>query len=249
MKKIFLRDAENNEISPDLVRYFQYQSGGCLIYTFHEIDENKFITLYAVKVIEELGVFVSKYAFNDWEWGNMRTIIQTMLTEIQNHEESSFKDLDVNAIQGMRIVEVRRFKILAELVDSLSNGIEDGLDDTVTQNLEDNVVDTNINHSKCIQLDQLKAQYRLENHINPIYEVFTNYDIPPLAEIPKPKMEKKKIHMKEMYHSPTAKKILDTTITIEKYRQLKQENEFLKQKLVQYEKKYQAILELLNKDE
>ena len=261
MKKIFLRDAEDNEIMPDLVRYFKYQSGGCLIYTFREIDENNFMTLYAVKVLEELGVFVSKYTFNDWEWGNVRTTMQTMLTEIKNHEESSFEDLDVNAIQGMRIIEARRFKILADLIDEFSGCPDEGEQKIISPKDTKPIATshTQIQNPKLVDLNQLKEKYRIkEDHKILAHEnILMNYDIPPIVELNKPiievetpTVEEKEVIKKHLFHSsPTAKKVVDTTITVEKYRQLQKENELLKQQLVQYQKKYQAILELLNKDE
>ncbi len=249
MQKIFLRDKNDCEITPDLVRYFKYQSGGCLIYTFHEIDNDHFMTLYAVKVQEELGVHVAKYTFNDWEWENMHRILQQMFTEIQNHNPS-IEDLPINSIQGMRVAEPRRFKMLASFVDTFSGN--DTLHPEITNdygNSRNSISNTRmISNQKIDLMEAIKEKNKKRNfHKKGVGQLDTNIMAPSL-----PKLKKSVTAIsssKSVYpSSPTAKKVIDSTITVTKYIQLQQENERLKKELHKYQQKYQAIIDLLKED-
>lgn len=120
MRKVFFRDVRNKKIAVNLIRYFKYKSDYYLVYTLGETDEKNFMKLYVVKIMEELGVPVSKYMSDDVEWAEMQKIIKNMIKEKKNNLSSSYEDVSISGIEGMTIIEARSFKLLTTLVELIT---------------------------------------------------------------------------------------------------------------------------------
>lgn len=261
MNTIFLRDANDKKITPELVRYFKYQNDYYLIYTFHEVDEKNFMTLYVVKVLEELGQPVAKTLSNDWEWQTMQVVVKQMLREIKRDQILSFEDMDIETIQGMKVISARSFKLLSSLVQILSGEMVEHLEEqpTIPKPTSEKIespVEASIANEKAKQLsvadkiellNQLKQKYPFctdQKGISPICESLSLSAITPISanriietiedtcDIPE--------YIPEIFEDSMADDAL--------YRKLKEENELLKQQLLQYQTKYQMIKDLLLKD-
>lgn len=257
MNRIFLRDVNNKKINPELVRYFKYQNDYYLIYTFHEIDEKNFMTLYVVKVMEELGQPIAKNLSNDWEWKNMQIVVKQMLREIKRNQILSFEDADIETINGMKIMSARSFKLLSSLVQILSGElIEPQKPDHVQpeaplelefSNETKKIEELTIN-DKISMLNQLKQENYPQIEQNQMFPISEELNLTSIIPIATNTLKEDLDSIASMV--PNTIEILDDPIIdIEPYRKLKEENETLKQQLLYYQTKYQAIKDLLLKDE
>lgn len=257
MNRIFLRDVNNKKINPELVRYFKYQNDYYLIYTFHEIDEKNFMTLYVVKVMEELGQPIAKNLSNDWEWKNMQIVVKQMLREIKRNQILSFEDADIETINGMKIMSARSFKLLSSLVQILSGElIEPQKQDHVQpesplelefSNETKKIEELTIN-DKISMLNQLKQENYPQIEQNQMFLISEELNLTSIIPIATNTLKEDLDSIASMV--PNTIEILDDPIIdIEPYRKLKEENESLKQQLLYYQTKYQAIKDLLLKDE
>lgn len=261
MNTIFLRDLNDKKITPELVRYFKYQNDYYLIYTFHEVDEKNFMTLYVVKVLEELGQPVAKTLSNDWEWQNMQVVVKQMLREIKRNQILSFEDMDIETIQGMKVISARSFKLLSSLVQILSGEVVEHLEEetsipTPMPEKIESPMETLIANEKSNQLsvedkiellNQLKHKYPFwmdQKNLSPICESLNLSDITPISANGIIENIEDTCDISEDIPEIFEDSMTDDTL----YRKLKEENELLKQQLLQYQTKYQMIKDLLLKD-
>ncbi len=260
MNTIFLRDSNDKKITPELVRYFKYQNDYYLIYTFHEVDERNFMTLYVVKVLEELGQPVARTLSNDWEWQTMQVVVKQMLREIKRNQILSFEDMDIETIQGMKVISARSFKLLSSLVQILSGEVVEPLEEpSIPKPMPEKIespMDTLITKEKLHQfsvedklelLNRLKQKYPFgtaQKNLSPICESLNLSDITPISTSRIIEDIEDICDISEYIPEVFEDSMTDDT----SYRKLKEENELLKQQLLQYQKKYQMIKDLLLKD-
>ena len=277
MNRIFLRDVNNKKINPELVRYFKYQSDYYLIYTFHEIDEKDFMTLYVVKIMEELGQPIAKNLSNDWEWQMMQVVVKQMLREIKRNQIISFEDADIEAIQDVKVTSARSFKLLSSLVQILSGEhvempvpevpqeeqipleIKQSAEEILTKEEQQNSLEIEqpakeigtketklITSDKIYILDQLKQKYQLQVQERKISTVNNSLNLSSIVPIQK----EENMVVETIEDVCDILEIADEPmVDIDRYKKLRAENELLKQQLLQYQEKYQAIKDLLLKDE
>ena len=249
MNRIFLRDMNDERMNPELVRYFKYQNDYYLIYTFHEIDEKNMMTLYVVKIMNELEQPIAKNLANDWELHKMHVVLKQMLKEIKRHQIISFEDIDTTTIQDVKITSARNFKLLSPLVAILSGEyVEAPKSEMLSEKQilveefnEKSFVQSGINHNDKIQLlDTLKQKYQRNSK-----ETKTDMNLDELSTTTQ--NEEDIDTMKDSDFLTTEK--LDVSFDMDYYKKLQEENELLKQQLLQYQTKYQAMKNLLLKDE
>ncbi len=261
MNRIFLRDSNNKKINPELVRYFKYQNDYYLIYTFHEIDEKNFMTLYVVKVMEELGQPIAKNLSNDWEWQNMQMVVKQMLREIKRNQILSFEDANLETIQGIRVMSARSFKLLSSLVQILSGEPEEKDNTELVEQVQKPVTVSYQMEKKAVEepkeftvsdkinlLNQLKqaCPFQIDNKkCFWMKEELETRSIVPISH----NAVSEEIEDVQDAKIDTFKILDETLIDIESYQELQEENNRLKQQILQYQIKYQAIKDLLLKDE
>lgn len=124
MKKIFLIDNKNKKVEVFLIRFFEYNGNQYLIYTLNEQDEKDYVKLYMVKVMKEFGRSISYHINDDDEWNNIKPLLKKILKEIKNNSITSFKDLNPDVINNMKVVQARVFKFDRNLVELFSKEIE-----------------------------------------------------------------------------------------------------------------------------
>lgn len=120
MKKINLFDVNERRLEVYLVRFFRYNNDKYFIYTLNEQDQQEYVKLYLVKVIEDFGRCISYHISDMEEWQNTQSLLKTMLSELKYNTERTFEDLDPNILNGIRIEKTRVFKFKKDLVDLLS---------------------------------------------------------------------------------------------------------------------------------
>lgn len=266
MKRIFLCDLNGQKQNPYLVRYFKYRDSCYLIYTFHEIDENQFMTLYIVKVIEESSSHVAKYLSDNQEWEKMRDAIKQMLGEIINKQIVSFEDMNVDTNFVIQMEKARSFKLLATLVETLSGNYMDeekeeadaqqkALEKPNANNNEKRSAGNSLSRiaeEKISVIECLKQKYQLKKQKDkplPVIEI-SLLDICPIISIENGEEkvvsapEEKEISFNSM-NDPLQEEFEHTMVDSVLYRKLQEENEMLKQQLLQYQVKYETLKSLL----
>lgn len=240
MKKIILRNAKNKKIAPDLVRFFKFNDAYYLIYTFHEKDEKNFVKLYVVRILEELGKPVASYLETDWEWEEIQEIVKQMLRELKKNNVVSFKDLNPKGIQGLKIQEPRSFKLLETLVEILSGDKVVTVEQENIQEPKDNIANLNSPQAPIVQTRE-ETQKSIHNMVE---EPLLDQNLH--KETLKEDRKEEKINPNKAALQESLENAVMTELA---YHKLQQENENLKKQLLQYQIKYQALKDLLTKDE
>ena len=151
MKKINVLDSGNNKVQVFLVRFFRYNNNNYFIYTLQEQDVDGYEKLYLVKVMEEFGRYLSYHISDNEEWRRTQPILKTLLREIKYNKTRTFRDLDSNLLNNMRIEKTRVFKLDRNFVDILANGHVDLSQNPGGHNMENNLVYNNTEEPIIVQ--------------------------------------------------------------------------------------------------
>lgn len=123
MRKINICYDNEHISSVYLVRYFRFKNNVYLIYTLQEKDDRDYMKLYVVKIMKELGTFVTQTVRRPDEWNQMKIIIKRILSEIKNQNLVCIEDLDPSELENIVIYENKNFRIASDLVHTLSTGM------------------------------------------------------------------------------------------------------------------------------
>lgn len=121
MKEIHLSYEDGNTFKVDVIRYFRFKNNKYLIYTLHEKDDKDYIKLYVVKVMKELGSFVSQIVRSTEEWNLMKELVKRILIELKRGQLTVIEDLDCIELDKMIIYENKNFTMASDLVEILAN--------------------------------------------------------------------------------------------------------------------------------
>lgn len=137
MKQIFLSNENGVLFKVDVVRYFRFKNNVYLIYTLNEKDHKDYIKLYVVKVMKELGEFVTQTVRRQDEWNAMKNLIKRILSELKKGELKIIADLEVEELDKIVIYENRNFSLASDLVNLLaSSGITEYIETSINDNNE-----------------------------------------------------------------------------------------------------------------
>lgn len=128
MKEIYLSYEDGNTFKVDVIRYFRFKNNKYLIYTLYEKDEKDYIKLYVVKVMKELGTFVSQIVRSTEEWNLMKGLVKRILIELRRGQLTVIEDLDCAELDKMLVYENKSFTMASDLVEILTKGIESNSD-------------------------------------------------------------------------------------------------------------------------
>ena len=136
MKQIFLSNENGVLFKVDVVRYFRFKNNVYLIYTLNEKDNREYVKLYVVKVMKELGEFVTQTVRRQDEWNAMKNLIKRILSELKKGELKIITDLEVEELDKIVIYENRNFSLASDLVNLLSSS-------EITEYIETSINDNN----------------------------------------------------------------------------------------------------------
>lgn len=121
MKGIYLSNEDGNDFKVNVIRYFRFKNNKYLIYTLNEKDEKDYMKLYVVKVMKELGSFVSQIVRSTEEWNLMKELVKRILIELKRGQLTVVTDLDCMELDKMIIYENKNFTMATDLVEILAN--------------------------------------------------------------------------------------------------------------------------------
>lgn len=114
MEKVYVMDNRGRETEAFKIRYFEYQGIEYFIYTLGEIDKDEYVKLYLKKLING-----EEQIITEDDWIRIRDIIQKVVKEIKNGEIKSFKDLNMTSLNEIMENDTRVFKLKKNIVEQI----------------------------------------------------------------------------------------------------------------------------------
>lgn len=197
MEKIFVYDINHNRVQVDLVKFFKYQYTNYFLYTINEKDEKNFVKLYVVKVMKELGEWISCNIIDDEEWKDFQIIIKNILKEIKDNKIVSFSELESSILYDMNIKEARHFKLDVKLVDMLVSNVYEEQNNFQSMYIDIKKQKDSLDEILAKMLGEL-TEYRLK--YGELENSNQNFDFP-IADFDEPKSETdyKNLYLKTKY--------------------------------------------------
>lgn len=162
-----IKNANDEFIDIEVVRYFVNNGNEYLIYSLNEIDESGYTKLYASKIIGTKACIISD---ND-EWMLIKDIIKQIVRSNRDGSEVNIIDLNEDNLDDVILQDTRVFKLQGNLVTLLSENKK------ILEEKED------IDIEETIDIDyeelyngELNKNKELEEQINNLQELLTKYE-------------------------------------------------------------------------
>ncbi|MFA5603855.1 MAG: hypothetical protein WDA12_03320 [Bacilli bacterium] len=117
MERVNLINANNESINAEVIRYFELNNSGYLIYSLNEVDEQSYVKLYAVKVTNENGAFTTTNIDDD-AWMAIKELIKVII-RANKDGVAEVADLNLNNLESLIINDGRVFKLSNQLTELL----------------------------------------------------------------------------------------------------------------------------------
>ncbi|MEG0826118.1 MAG: hypothetical protein RR404_01475 [Bacilli bacterium] len=118
--KGFLIGPDNERFEADIVRYFQNVNDKYLIYKKNEKnekDQNGYILLNAVKVVNDNGIKVGETIVDENEWSLIKNFLNQTVTANKEGKKLSIIDCNPVEINDLKINNQRQFKLKESVAD------------------------------------------------------------------------------------------------------------------------------------
>lgn len=110
----------NNEMQKvKSVRYFELKNKKYFIYSFDEIDDQGYKTLYAVNVVTSDNVLIGSGIIEDNDWVDVVDIIKKVIKDNKENKPLTVEDLNEQELEGFPINGGRAFKLKKDLAELL----------------------------------------------------------------------------------------------------------------------------------
>ncbi len=114
MEKVYVMDNRGHETEAFKIRYFNYEDANYFIYTLGEIDKEEYVKLYLKKMRNGEEQFISEE-----DWGHIKEIIQKVVKEIKSGRITSFRDLNMSSLNEIMETDTRIFKLKKSIVEEI----------------------------------------------------------------------------------------------------------------------------------
>lgn len=114
MEKINLLDVNGTSIEVDVVRYFKNNDNAYLIYAMNELDDQEYLKLYAVKVMDGAILAIT----DENEWNSVKDVIKVIIKG-NKAGNNPVEDLPYTTLEGAKVNESKVFKLSKQLADLL----------------------------------------------------------------------------------------------------------------------------------
>lgn len=128
MKNRKIKNASNETIGIEVIRYFTNNNIEYLIYSLNEIDESGYTKLYASKIIGTMACIID----DNEEWNLIKLIIKEIVKSNRDGSKLNVIDLDEENLNDIILQDTRVFKLQGNLVNLLSenrNVLKSSFDD------------------------------------------------------------------------------------------------------------------------
>lgn len=114
MEKVYVMDNRGHETEAFKIRYFNYEDANYFIYTLGEIDKDEYVKLYLKKIRNGEEQFISEE-----DWKHIKEIIQEVVKEIKSGRIVSFRDLSMSSLNEIMETDTRIFKLKKSIVEEI----------------------------------------------------------------------------------------------------------------------------------
>lgn len=122
MEKIVIFNANNENMSVEVVRYFADGDNKYFVFSLHEIDAQGHMNIYVTKINNQNGMLLGTNIIDDVEWSNLKTNLQRIIKENRTNGNAVVNDLPYNELKNVKVADRRALKLLAASVDMLNLG-------------------------------------------------------------------------------------------------------------------------------
>lgn len=160
MGKLFITEmGQPTEVNA--VRYYTKNDQNYLIYTKNEKDDQGYVKLYAMKIINENGELTTTDITNPVEWNEVRETVKQIVNESRENIPSSIQNLDMNVLENLNVTEKHVFKLAENIVEKLAF-VESDMD-----GVEENTMDT-----EAAEQNNMEEMNSVENGMTTPFDMF-----------------------------------------------------------------------------
>lgn len=117
MSKMSIKNACNDSLEIDVIRYFKNNDNKYLVYSLNESVGDGYIKLYASKIVENIAHII----VDEEEWKLIKEIIKNIIKANHEGSELNIIDLDEKELSNITLMDTRIFKLQGNLVNLLSD--------------------------------------------------------------------------------------------------------------------------------
>lgn len=133
MEKIVIFNANNENMSVEVVRYFADGDNKYFVFSLHEVDAQGHMNIYVTKINNQNGTLLGTNIIDDVEWSNLKTNLQRIIKENRTNGNAVVNDLPYNELQNVKVADRRALKLLAASVDMLNLGYNPSMNEVLSE--------------------------------------------------------------------------------------------------------------------
>ena len=133
MEKIVIFNANNENMSVEVVRYFADGDNKYFVFSLHEVDAQGHMNIYVTKINNQNGTLLGTNIIDDVEWSNLKTNLQRIIKENRTNGNAVVNDLPYNELQNVKVADRRALKLLAASVDMLNLGYSPSINEVTSE--------------------------------------------------------------------------------------------------------------------
>lgn len=236
MEKVYVMDNRGRETEAFKIRYFNYGEYDYFIYTLGEIDKDEYVKLY-LKMLKD----GEEQSISENEWLEIRNIIQKVVKEIKSKNITSFKDLNMSNLNEIMEADTRVFKLKKNIVEQII------YEEPKLEIKEESIIDEK-NSEEQIKVEN-KEEKIADSFIENIEDSIKNTFNDEMFTVTKEESKMKPIIVGSVSRDEYKEKYGQLQNQMEDYKviiyKLKEENNLIKKKIVEYHDKLETIKELL----
>lgn len=222
MEKVYVMDNRGHETEAFKIRYFNYEDANYFIYTLGEIDKDEYVKLYLKKIRNGEEQFISED-----DWTHIKDIIQKVVKEIKSGRVTSFRDLNMSSLNEIMETDTRIFKLKKSVVEEI-------IYEEPRVEIREEIIE-----------DPIREEKSSDSFIESIGSSIKNNYADSFSAFRKEEPRVKPVRVSSSVSSEYRDKSVILQKELEEYKvitfKLKEENNILRKKLVEYREKLESI--------
>lgn len=222
MEKVYVMDNRGHETEAFKIRYFNYEDANYFIYTLGEIDKDEYVKLYLKKIRNGEEQFISED-----DWAHIKEIIQKVVKEIKSGRGTSFRDLNMSSLNEIMETDTRIFKLKKSVVEEI-------IYEEPRVEIREEIIE-----------DPIREEKNSDSFIESIGNSIKNNYAGDFSNFRKEESRVKSTRISNPVNNEYRDKSVMLQKELEEYKvitfKLKEENNILRKKLVEYREKLESI--------
>lgn len=115
MDNVMIKNAQGEQLSINVVRYFRLNGIEYLVFSLSEVDEGGYVKLYISKVNDNFANTIT----DDVEWNLIKDTIKTIIKSNKENLPLPITDLDVRKLGNTQVIDQKVFKLSETFIQLL----------------------------------------------------------------------------------------------------------------------------------